>query len=148
MHNEYDSLCKHKNDGGMSFHNLHLFNQALFSKQAGRLYNFPNSFIARDFQSFFHSNKDFGKVYFKKRCSYVWKKFLRGNELYDLDAIWRVGYGNSIFVYEVTGNLKLIASTTSILGIVVFVSSLAGPALEGNWPKAKIFFWAYIKEID
>lgn len=43
----WESLCKHKNDGGMGFQNLHLVNIAMLGKLAWRIQSNPEALVAR-----------------------------------------------------------------------------------------------------
>lgn len=43
----WESLCKHKNDGGMGFRNLPMFNVAMLGKLVWRLHMNPNLLVGR-----------------------------------------------------------------------------------------------------
>lgn len=44
---KWESLCKHKNKGGMSFQNLHIFNIAMLGKLGWRIKKSPQALISR-----------------------------------------------------------------------------------------------------
>ncbi|XP_062075987.1 uncharacterized mitochondrial protein AtMg00310-like [Humulus lupulus] len=84
-------LWWHKEDGGMGFRDLHLFNQAMLAKQAWRLYDDPSSLAAKVLKGLYHRKKPFGSMVKSKNGSFVWKNILWGKELFDAGSIWRVG---------------------------------------------------------
>uniref|UniRef100_A0A803QEP1 RNase H type-1 domain-containing protein n=1 Tax=Cannabis sativa TaxID=3483 RepID=A0A803QEP1_CANSA len=93
-------LCCHKNDGGMCFWDMFLFNQSLLAKQAARLYNSPDSLAARVMKGFYFGNGSLLTVEVTKRSSFFWKSILWGRDLWKNGCCWRVGSVESIRIRE------------------------------------------------
>lgn len=54
-----EALCKHKNDGGLGFRNLHTFNVAMLGKLVWRLHKNPTSLVGRILKvRYFSNSKD------------------------------------------------------------------------------------------
>lgn len=47
----WDALCKSKEEGGLGFRNLHLFNLAMLAKQAWRVIQNPSSLISQIYKA-------------------------------------------------------------------------------------------------
>lgn len=58
----WESLCKHKNEGGMSFHNLHIFNIAILDKLGWRILQRPDSLLSRILKAKYFPHCDFQKL--------------------------------------------------------------------------------------
>jgi len=52
----WDQILKCKDQGGLSFRDLRIFNQALLAKQAWRLIQFPDSLCARIIKAKYYQN--------------------------------------------------------------------------------------------
>ncbi|KAL5547184.1 hypothetical protein UlMin_006871 [Ulmus minor] len=55
----WEQLCVHKNNGGMGFRDLRLFNKAILAKQAWRIHTQPSSLVARVLQGFYFTSSSF-----------------------------------------------------------------------------------------
>ncbi|KAL0728180.1 hypothetical protein Bca4012_024273 [Brassica carinata] len=96
----WDKLCMSKENGGLGFRDIEMFNQALLAKQAWRLYNNPDTLLARVFKGRYYASTNFlecGKGY---RPSYAWRSILFGRELLKKGMIKSIGNGESTFIWS------------------------------------------------
>ena len=95
----WEELCKPKNEGGMGFKNLALFNDALLAKQAWRLFQNKNSLFHRVFKSKIFPCCSFMEAVDSPIASYAWQSILKGREVLKEGMRWRVGDGTSIWIW-------------------------------------------------
>ena len=99
---KWEELTKSKTTKGMGFRDLARFNASLLTKQAWRfLYNktslFYKVFQARFFPNSSHSS--LMKVIDSRMGSYAWKSILRGRDIIQRGALWRVRSGEKINIW-------------------------------------------------
>lgn len=92
----WESLCKHKSEGGMGFRNLHIFNIAMLDKLVWRLHYQPNSLIGRILKARHFPNTDYFEVRLGSNPSYTWKGIHTAMDLVKCGLRWKIGAGNSI----------------------------------------------------
>jgi hypothetical protein len=78
---KWDKLCTAKEDGGMGFRNLHMFNTALLSKQCWRLLVNQQSLFFRVFKAKYFPVCSFLDAKLGSAPSFLWRSFLSGREL-------------------------------------------------------------------
>jgi hypothetical protein len=78
---KWDKLCTAKEDGGMGFRNLHMFNTALLSKQCWRLLDNQQSLFFRVFKAKYFPLCSFLDAKLGSAPSFLWRSFLSGREL-------------------------------------------------------------------
>ena len=83
----------------MGFKELQKFNDAMLAKQVWRLLENKNSMFHRFFKEIFFPN---GNIFTAKEGSgsFAWKSILIGREVIKKGAIWRVGNGENILIYQ------------------------------------------------
>ena len=89
----WQNLCKEKENGGLGFHDLKKFNQSLLAKQAWRLWNSPNSLVARILKARYFPRSSFLEGCVGRRPSYAWKNILHGRELMQKGLLKEIGNG-------------------------------------------------------
>ena len=93
-------MAKSKTIGGMSFRNLAMFNDALLAKQAWRLLNNISSLLYKVFKARFFPNSSLMEAADSRMGSYTWKSILRGRDIIQRGAIWRIGSGEKINIWQ------------------------------------------------
>lgn len=96
----WEALCRSKEEGGMGFRDLYLFNLALLAKQAWRLISHPQSLLAQIYKARYFSDGDFWTASLTTYPSYSWRSILASRELLMAGSRWQVGSGHSIRIWE------------------------------------------------
>lgn len=74
-------MTKPKRGGGIGFHDMHLFNQALLARQGWRLIQKPDSLCARVLKSRYYPHGNFLDTVFSSNASPAWRGIKLGLEL-------------------------------------------------------------------
>ena len=96
----WDDLCRQKNDGGMGFKDLTLFNEAMLAKLAWRLLHDDNSLFFRVFKARFFPSGTILDAKDSASASYAWRSILKGRDVIQKGALWRVGDGQQIRIWK------------------------------------------------
>ncbi|KAK2665802.1 hypothetical protein Ddye_004376 [Dipteronia dyeriana] len=96
----WDKLCESKNDGGLGFCDLSLFNQAMLAKHCWRFIKWPNSLVVRVIKGRYFPTSDFLHATKCSSDSFVWKSFMWGRELIEAGSRWQIGNRSSTLIYE------------------------------------------------
>ncbi|XP_019098248.1 PREDICTED: uncharacterized protein LOC109131580 [Camelina sativa] len=94
-----DRLCLTKDQGGLGFKDIELFNQALLAKQAWRLIHYPNCLFSRFMKSRYFNDMPFMLADYGKRPSFAWRSILHERALLEKGLNQRVGDGVSLKVW-------------------------------------------------
>ena len=93
---KWEELCKPKTQGGMGFKDLSRFNDALLAKQTWRLLHDKTSLLYRVFKARFFPRSSILEAKDSSSASYTWKSILKGRDVIQKRALWRVGDGKKI----------------------------------------------------
>lgn len=97
---KWDRICRPKCIGGLGFHDLELFNQALVAKQAWPMICNANSLSAKILKRKYFHDYDFLLSEDKNGSSYLWKSLLWGHDVIIKGTCWKVGCGETIRVFD------------------------------------------------
>lgn len=93
-------MGKTKELGGMGFRDLEYFNMALLAKQGWRLFQHPDSLVAKIFKENYYPNCTFMDTSIGKKLSYAWRSIWNAKSLLQEGLVWRVGDGQSISIWK------------------------------------------------
>lgn len=89
-----------KAKGDMRFKDLELFNDSLLAKQTLRLLHNHNSLFYRVFTARFFPNCSIMDATNSRLGSYAWTSILKGRDVIQHGARWRIGNGRSLKVWQ------------------------------------------------
>ncbi|XP_056862248.1 uncharacterized protein LOC108858352 [Raphanus sativus] len=96
----WDKVCKHKDEGGLSFKDLQGVNTALLAKQLWRIIDKPECLFSKVFKGRYFRNTDPMDPHRSYSPSYGWRSICSARSLINKGLIKRVGHGNSISVWS------------------------------------------------
>lgn len=96
---KWQELCKPKNQGGMGFKDLALFNDALLVKQTWHLLHDTQSLFYQVFKAKFFHNSLVMEAKNPVGASYAWKSIIKEREVIKRGALWHIFLGNSVQVW-------------------------------------------------
>jgi hypothetical protein len=94
----WDKLAIPKNQGGMGFRDMQVFNAALLGKHAWRILMKPNSLCSQVLRTRYLHNQELMTANAPRAASKTWHAILVGREALKLGLIKRVGSGQSISI--------------------------------------------------
>lgn len=97
---KWSTLCTSKLVGGMGFKDLQMFNNALLAKQVWRLFHQKDSLVYKVFQAKKFPGGSIFDAVIPSRCSHAWHSILQARDVILKGAVWRVGDGRSINIWE------------------------------------------------
>jgi hypothetical protein len=89
-----------KNQWGMGFHDLRLFNLAMLGKQGWRLMTRQESLCARVLKGRYYHDSYFLECSRRKKSSHTWRTVLVARDVLKAGLIWRLGDGSRIRIWE------------------------------------------------
>ena len=92
-------MTKSKIVGRMGFRDLALYNDSLLAKQAWHLLHNKTSLFYKVFKACFFPNSTIMEAADSRMGSYAWKSILRGRDIIQRGARWRVGNGENINIW-------------------------------------------------
>jgi ribonuclease HI len=97
---KWSKMGRAKENGGLGFRDLEVFNLALLAKQGWRLIQYPDSLVARIFKEKYYPNGSFLDSNLGRRPSYAWRSIYNAKHLLTKGLVWRVGDGTSIKIWN------------------------------------------------
>jgi hypothetical protein len=96
----WEHMTRSKEDGGMGFRDLHIFNMAMLARQSWRMLQNPDSLCCTVLKALYFPTTSILEATAKPGMSYTWRSILRGLDLVKQGIIWRVGTGEGIDVWS------------------------------------------------
>ena len=96
---KWQDLCKSKNQGGIGFKDLALYNDALLAKQTWRLLHDTQSFFHRVFKAKFFPNSMVLEAKCPSSATHAWKSTIKGRDVIIRGGLWCIGFGFSVQVW-------------------------------------------------
>ena len=96
---KWGDLCQDKDQGGMGFKDLTMFNKAMLAKLAWRLLHDDNSLFYRVFKARFFPRETILEAKDSSSASYAWKSILKGRDVILKGALWRIGDGKRVRIW-------------------------------------------------
>jgi hypothetical protein len=95
----WEKMGVSKDQGGLGFRDLCMFNKALLAKQMWRIWKNPDSLVAKIMKAKYFPHSSVMEANLGNRPSQVWRSLLAAKEMVHNGAIWRVGDGKDIRVW-------------------------------------------------
>jgi len=96
----WEKLTQSKEEGGLGFRDIHIFNLALLAKQGWRLIHNPDSLCAQVLKAKYFPEGDILSAQKSANMSYTWRSILKGVEVLKDGIVWRVGDGSKINMWK------------------------------------------------
>lgn len=93
---KWEILKCRKDEGGLGFKDLIIFNKAMLAKQAWRLSQSPSALYSQILKGIYNPNGDLWKAKTGQRPSWGWHSILIGRDTLEPEVKWIVGDGQSI----------------------------------------------------
>ena len=97
---KWSTLCSSKSVGGMGFRDIQNFNKTMLAKQVWRLYHKRDTLLYKVLSAKYFLEGSILEAPISSNGSYAWKTILQSREVILKSAVWRVGDGRSISIWE------------------------------------------------
>ena len=104
----WSNLCDSKLVGEMGFRDIQRFNNAMLAKQVWHLFHQRDTLLFGVFSAKYFPNGNILDATVHPKCSYAWKSILQAREVIHNGAVWRVGNGQLIDIW----NHRWLSKTT------------------------------------
>lgn len=94
----WSALCKSKQNDGLGFRDISIFNQAILAKQSWRIFNNPNSLLSIILKGRYFHSSNFLEANLGSRPSYTWRSILWGRKLFKQGYRWIIGPGSIVSI--------------------------------------------------
>jgi hypothetical protein len=88
-----------KNEGGLGFRDLMIFNKVLLAKQIWRVLKNPDSLVARILKAKYYPHGTIMDANTGRHPSNVWLSIISAKSIIEKGKIWRIGNGEDVQVW-------------------------------------------------
>lgn len=124
----WERMCLSKQNGGLGFRDIEVFNHALLAKQAWRVLQDPHSLLSQFLKSQYFPHSDLLSTDLTPRPSFAWRRLLFGRQLLVKGLFQMVGNGESTRVWTDQwirdGIMRTPLIENSLIDIDLLVSDL------------------------
>jgi hypothetical protein len=96
----WEKMSRSKEEGGLGFRDLPIFNMAMLARQCWRMLQEPESLCCRVLKALYYPDTSILEAVPKAGMSYTWRSILKGLDLLKHGIIWRIGTGEAVDVYR------------------------------------------------
>ncbi|KAL0313492.1 UNVERIFIED_CONTAM: putative mitochondrial protein [Sesamum radiatum] len=93
-------LCASKQEGGLGFRKLGLFNPAMLAKQIWRIITNPDSLLSRMLKQKYYPNSEVLLATVGPGSSITWRSILAARELFLAGMRWHIGIGQGVCIWK------------------------------------------------
>uniref|UniRef100_A0A2N9IPV8 Reverse transcriptase domain-containing protein n=1 Tax=Fagus sylvatica TaxID=28930 RepID=A0A2N9IPV8_FAGSY len=97
---KWSNLCQKKQDGGMGFRDLSMFNLALLAKQGWRLLQNPDTLLHRVLKAKYFPDCSFLDAQIPSHSSFTWRSLAQARHIIRLGTRWRIGNGSQVNIWK------------------------------------------------
>ena len=129
----------------MGFRDFQKFYNALLAKLVWHLLHQKNMLLFKVFSAKYFPTGSILKAPVHSKCSYAWRSILQAQDVINQGAIWRVGNGQLIDVWNHHWLPNPACSKIISLEFVIFSNRILGFGIQGVWRNAsshgKLRWW-------
>ncbi|KAJ0097104.1 hypothetical protein Patl1_28743 [Pistacia atlantica] len=96
----WDKMKLSKNDGGLGFRDLELFNLAMLAKQGWRLLHYPNSLTVKVLFAKYYPDGNFLEAKVKRSSSFIWRSVMAARAILESGLMWCIGDGSKVRIWQ------------------------------------------------
>ena len=96
----WKTMCASKSVGGMRFRDIQMFNNAMLGKQVWHLFHHRDTLLYKVFSAKYFPHVNILDAPIHPKCSYAWRSILQAREVIHKGAVWRIGDGKGIDIWD------------------------------------------------
>ena len=96
----WKTMCASKLVGGMGFHDIQKFNNAMLGKQVWCLFHRRDTLLYKVFSAKYFPHGNILDAPIHPKCSYAWRSILQAREVVLKGAVWRIGDRKGIDIWD------------------------------------------------
>ena len=141
----WEKMCRRKEEGGLGYRDLHLFNLAMLAWQGWRILQNPDSLCAQLLRAKYVTNGSLMQASEGPGISYTWRSIVCGFQALQKGLIWWIGDGMQIKIWEdpwISNGITRRPITPWGQTVLTWVADLLHPDT-GSWDEDQVrdVFW-------